>query len=386
MNPSDLSFDSKVVKRRYPTSNLEDQLVFIFDSDPNLCMVKNKIAIHFTIELDENYVPDNGFAAKQFESLSVEVNSQRVSNTKTKGEYYLSDWLSKVGNFNNNYIESAFVLEGYFDMYNLEQGSEDQKMQIAKYRRQGRKRGNKYVYEMIFTPNDAFLNQNLLLPPNSELKLSFERLPAEFSSYFLGKQPQKGKVFELKDCYAEAEYVSSRALRNFGDSINSEPIGFKYDETSVYCKVLPINEKYIRLDNIVGGNTPNYVFAGIIKTGALNGASNSSCCNFNSIGVKEFALTLNGNYCHGFPWKIDPEFPAWPYYKFMSVLGRLNNAESGTQRSPIEFNDSLIFAHKFEGEESTKGWLGITLALQNALTESHTLGCLSLVRLFLILF
>ena len=89
-NAKDLAMDNKIVKKLYPTSNMEDQLVFIFDSDPNLCMVKNKIAIHFKIELPENYVPENGFAAKQFSQLAVEINSQTVSNNKVKyGGIYL---------------------------------------------------------------------------------------------------------------------------------------------------------------------------------------------------------------------------------------------------------------------------------------------------------
>ena len=32
-----------------------------------------------------------------------------------------------------------------------------------------------------------------------------------------------------------------------------------------------MNEQSIRLENLRGGNTPDYIFAGIIKTKALNG-------------------------------------------------------------------------------------------------------------------
>lgn len=92
--------------------------------------------------------------------------------------------------------------------------------------------------------------------------------------------------------------------------------------------------------------------------------------------MKEFGVTLNGNNCHGFPWKIDPEYPAWPYYKFIDALGRLNNSNVGSQLLPQDFNNNLIFAHKFEGEESTTGWIGITLTLEKPFKESHTLGIL----------
>ena len=76
--------DNKVVKKHFPTQNLSDQLQFTFESDPNLCLVKNSIKLHFTIELPEEYLPENGFAAKQFSGCSVEINSQRVSYPKAK--------------------------------------------------------------------------------------------------------------------------------------------------------------------------------------------------------------------------------------------------------------------------------------------------------------
>jgi hypothetical protein len=80
----DLIIDNKVVKRHYPKQNINDNLTFTFDADPNLCLVKNKIMIHFSVELDEKYIPDNGFASKQFSLCSVELNSQRISANKAK--------------------------------------------------------------------------------------------------------------------------------------------------------------------------------------------------------------------------------------------------------------------------------------------------------------
>ena len=83
-NPKDHLIDNKIIKRHYPKQNINDNLTFTFDADPNLCLVKNNIMIHFTIELDNNYIPDNGFAAKQFSLFSVELNSQRISANKAK--------------------------------------------------------------------------------------------------------------------------------------------------------------------------------------------------------------------------------------------------------------------------------------------------------------
>ena len=84
MSASDTILDNKVVRRNYPRDNRTEKLSFVFENDPNLCLLKNKIAIHFTVELDEKYIPENGFAQKQFSILDIELNSQLVSSNKAK--------------------------------------------------------------------------------------------------------------------------------------------------------------------------------------------------------------------------------------------------------------------------------------------------------------
>ena len=88
MDAHDSVIDNKVVKRHYPRDNRDEKLSFVFERDPNLCLLKNKIAIHFTVELDEKYIPENGFSQKLFSILDVEINSQLVSSNKAKFVYY----------------------------------------------------------------------------------------------------------------------------------------------------------------------------------------------------------------------------------------------------------------------------------------------------------
>ena len=371
---ADLVIDNKVVKKHYPSSNMDDQLVFTFEADPNLCLLKNKIAIHFVIELDEKYFPENGFAAKQFSSCSVELNSQRVSNNKTKGEYFLNDWLIKYGNFSPDYVETLF-LEGFFDKYDDYALSANNKAAIVGHRREGiPKKGSKYVYEMIMNPNDPFLNENHPLPPGIELKLFFDRLPVEFSVIKTGADdPLKGKVLELKDVYAQVEYISSPSLRNLFDQVDLKPLDYQYDECTVICRSLPLNEQYIRLENLKGGNIPDYLFFALVKTESLNGSTSNSAFEFKNNGLKEVNLTLNGNSCLGFPVRIQNDTPIWPYYKFLDTLGRIHNVGNSRQWGLDIFKEKVLFSHKFEGEESNQGWLGITLSLSEPLSSQHTL-------------
>ena len=80
------AYDQKVVKRHYPRESETgaNRLQFLFDADPNLNLIKNKIAIHLTVEVPEKYIPSNGFASKLFGQTEVSVNSQMIDNSNTE--------------------------------------------------------------------------------------------------------------------------------------------------------------------------------------------------------------------------------------------------------------------------------------------------------------
>ena len=369
------SIDNKLIKRHYPNTNNDQELSFTFEPDPNLCLLKNKIAIHMIIELDANYAPENGFGAKQFSNLSVELNSQKVSTNKTTGEYWLNDWMLKYGNLNPDYVNSLYEMEGYFDKYSYEDLDDDSKAQIIAHRRNNIPvKDGKYIYELILTPNESFLNENHTLPPGIEMKLTFDRLPAQNSCYAIKTDTSlQGKALELKDVFAQVEYISSPILRSYFDQRDFEPTSYTYDEISVVCRSVPINEQYIRLDNIKGGNTPDYVFFGLMKSKAVNGSLDSNSFDFQNNGIKEVNLTLNGNSCNGFPIRVQNDFPIWAYHKFHSNLGRLMNSSAAAQIRLSNFNNMVIYSQKFEGVDTTQGWLGITLSLTKPLEEQYTL-------------
>jgi len=111
------------------------------------------------------------------------------------------------------------------------------------------------------------------------------------------------------------------------------------------------------LDNpgIQGGNTPDYIFMTVAKTAAITGSSLLTSTNFAASKIKEINLTLNGSSCHGYPMKINNEYPIWPYFKFYDTIGKLLNVDGANQQSITGFKDSIIFSHKFEGEESSQG-------------------------------
>ena len=78
-------------------------------------------------------------------------------------------------------------------------------------------------------------------------------------------------------------------------------VSYKYDDLNVVIRSLPQGERRVRLENLVGGNTPTYLFAGIIPTDCLDGDNSSETISFTRNGLTSFDLALNGASCHGFP-------------------------------------------------------------------------------------
>ena len=180
----------------------------------------------------------------------------------------------------------------------------------------------------------------------------------------------------MKNVFAQVEYVSSPYLRSYFDRINSTPIPYVYDECSVLYRSLPISEQSIRLDNLKGGNTPDYMFLAITPTAAISGSSKYTSTNFENNQITEISITLNGSPCLGYPIHIQHEYPIWPYYKFYDTIGKLLNIDGSRQHQVTSFKHHIIYAHKFEGEETTQGWIGVNINLDSmeGFQTAYTLG------------
>jgi len=79
---SNFQIDSQVAKVHYPRDNNDKVLTFVMQEDPNLCLDFPSITIGFSVEIPKDKLPENGFAAKLFRSLNLEINSQLITSTK----------------------------------------------------------------------------------------------------------------------------------------------------------------------------------------------------------------------------------------------------------------------------------------------------------------
>ena len=89
--------------------------------------------------------------------------------------------------------------------------------------------------------------------------------------------------------------------------------------------------------------------------------------------MKELNITLNGNPVNGYPIAIKNGSCLPALHKFLDVTGRLYNNQCGTSIDAAEFSYNFIYGHKFEGESSGQGWLGLDLKLEQAYTDNMNL-------------
>ena len=226
--------------------------------------------------------------------------------------------------------------------------------------------------DFTLIPNIGFLTNPDPLMKNCELKLSFDRADPKCAMMELEAGGQLGNL-EISNCYAVTEYISSPELRSYFDRIENVPIQYDYEDVEVLIKSIPQGDTNIRFDNLRGGNIPSHIFAGIIKTDALNGSQTLCSTKFAHANVTEMNFTLNGNSVNGYPIEVRNDSPVYPMQKFIDSTMRINNISSGGFLSLNEYKFNWIWAHHFEAEESTQGWSGINFKLDEAYAEAMSL-------------
>ena len=369
--------DYKITKKTYPSTN-QSTLEFVFKKDPNLYLRKNKIIIRGSIEAHEDFVVENGWVSKLFHSMQIEVDSQQISFHKAAGDYFLTDYIYKYGNYNGETIKTVLQNEGYYDMLNAaadvvtKEFRSARQVQPALSGKDGKKR---VKYFFAFLPSAGFLRDSQPLMKDCELKLKFDRAPSKVS--FIKNKESTTEEFanfiEISDCYAQTEYISSPGLRRHFEKIETMPIKYEYDECQIYLKNIDLNCHTVRVTQFRGGNLPAYLFAGIIPSTSLTGNLDASSTGFQCHNVKEFNLTLDGSSVNGYPIAIEGECPVLPLFKFNDTTNKIANISTCGGFSQIEFSYNFLWSHKFEAETTSSGWLSIELDLKSPMTSAHTL-------------
>ena len=234
--------------------------------------------------------------------------------------------------------------------------------------------------EIVHYLEGGILNSIQPLPSNTEIKLSFDRAKAEIALLYAENEEPfpddlDNSVIQLIDPYLEVEYVTSPYLRNYHSQIIDRPVTIMYDDCDVYLKSIQKGVSQIRMDNIMGGLTPDYFYAGFVQTNALNGSFELSATCFSMLPIEYANLTMNGMFVQGFPISSNYKYPVKLFCKFNETNGKSKKTIGGGAITFAHWaNTSSMISHKFEGEQTNEGWLGLDIKLTTPSEHDYTMG------------
>ena len=290
-----------------------------------------------------------------------------------RNEFFLADYIYKLGNYNTDYATTALATEGYTDWHMADSATIAGSTNMQNIRKRAFEvDGEVTRIDFTLIPNIGFLTNPDPLMKNCELKLSFDRADPKCAMMELESGTALENL-EITNCYAVTEYISSEELRLYFDRIENVPVQYDYEDIEVLIKSIPQGDTNIRFDNLRGGKIPTHLFAGIIKTNALNGDQKLCATKFSHANVTEMNFTLNGNSVNGYPIEVHKSSPVFPMQKFVDATKRINNISSGGFLTLNEYKFNWIWGHHFEAEESAQGWIGINFKLDEAFDEAMSL-------------
>ena len=257
--------------------------------------------------------------------------------------------------------------------------------------------GDVRYQQFVLNLEGGIMNCAQPLVPNTEVKFTFERLPAAYALFYdklADPKPTKldGKPIEIQDCYLELEYVSSPYLRNFHSQIIERPITYHYDDCQIYMKDLPKGAQTLRVNSLCGGLTPDYIFAGFLPSKCLDPDFIQTSITFDNPGIQTACITLNGSPVQGYPITcLTENNPMQFYSRFLDTIGKWKKTgASSTLPFTSYFSSFCLISHQFEGEQSNEGWIGFDIKLNTQTKKDYTFGktfhCFPKINLNLVVF
>ena len=311
-----------------------------------------------------------------------------------RSQFPLYNFLSKFCNFNLDYVTSNLAqVEGfgaeYIWLINRDQyakvkeyGFDVQLDRIWGVSGEDEESGKTRYQQFVLNLEGGILNCNQPLLPNTEVKFSFERLPARYALFYEKMTDPKAttldpnKPIDIIDCYLELEYVSSPYLRNLSSQIIERPITYHYDDCQIFMKDLPKGAQTLRVNSLCGGLTPEYIFAGFMPAKCFDPDYIKTSIRFDNPSIQSSCITLNGAPVQGYPISsMIVDNPMQLYSKFLDSIHKWKkSAASSTLPFTVFAQDFCLLSHHFEGEQSNEGWIGFDIKFTRATDIDYTFG------------
>ena len=335
------SDDSHKIVSYVPTFNTTSKLEFNILPDKRFLLL-NETVLKFGVEIPQEFVPSNYFAATLFQNLEFYINHELVSHKSSDSDYFLSDFFFKKEAFNAPYDETALITEGYFEdndhdtdsYYRSGSATEASDLYKSYFRKSAvseeREGVTYYRYYFCCTINHGLSKQDKPLPAGIPITLTFNRTKA--SKSLLQINPERGgKAYKyefdsvpLINPVLDAYFVESKKAEQFYAKVDLYNIRVPFLDYSVRRELLSegIAEHRIKLFE---GPLPSVVIFAFQKPERFDGSFNLSPLKFERNNLQSFELNVDGQPVVSHPLQMQNGSEMEFYQSYLKQTNRWNN-------------------------------------------------------------
>ena len=349
-------------QKLFPTINNDDLLEFRIPPNQKGQLDLSNVLLHFVVTLptpaDKSaaILPQNFLGPKQFSSVEIRLNGEAVTRRSCANEFFLSSYFNYLINYSIDYQNSAMRSVGIYD-YSQETTAAlatwpPETIAAFKTSRYNTVPGQT-TFQIIMPIDSTIFNTNDLLPSNTSLDLSFERLKASSSALLLKSTELADSVIELKDCYMLLPYKRDENMFQLERNAIQKPLKIKFDEFVIKRFNVPRGTDSVMMSDVISGPLPYKIFWGIQDMDSYTGSFESSSTRFNRNGVTKVNIYIDGKEGDDFPLSLSSNMIGLPFIKFLQSTNQLQNGYMSRTLSIREFKDSnCIFSTSLDPDSS----------------------------------
>ena len=211
---------------------------FILQKDGKRFLKLSETTLAFQVELPANYMPDNQFGHKMFESLELTINYEQVSRKSTALDYGMSENFFEKLIFDDSYVLSSLDVNGTYDPLGID--SDDPRVAARSVNGERffvEKNHNGVTYDIpyyrwyiIMKINHGLAREPDVLPADITVNFRFQRAAAECAFLKISEELEclklsdgskhslpvtyEDSVIPLKNPVLTAYYAFSQELEN----------------------------------------------------------------------------------------------------------------------------------------------------------------------------
>lgn len=367
-------------QKLFPSVNNNDLLEFRIPPNPKGHLDLGNVLLHFKVTLPTpktsgvKLVPQNFLGSKQFSSLEVRVNGEAVARRSCANEYFLGSYFQSMLNYSIDYQISALRTAGIFDATQNTTDALKAYEATTKTAFQ-QSRANIKVnneFEILMPIDSTIFYSDGLLPSNTSLDLSFERLSSASSSLLLNESAVTNSVLELKDAFLLVPFKHDENLFQLERNAIQRPIKINFDEYVIKRFNVPKGTTSVMMSDIITGTLPSKIFWGLQTIGSYTGSFTESSSRFNRNNMIKANFYVNGKEANDYPATMSESHVSLPFVKFLENSNQHQNGYMSRTLSLIEFEQSnFILSASIDRE--TSGSLSFEFEFGEAVTNDLVL-------------